>query len=233
MTATIWPAERRGLDVVVVVHARCHSLDCLLDGSGAARHDDGPRSNQLLDAERRERSATKASTSASLPLTSAMTASGETSSTRPRRQLDELEHVRAIRLGDADLHERELVLDGRLGGDVLDLEHVDQPVQLLRRLLDRDVVAVEADRHPREALAIGAADGERVDVEVPRAHQAGHAVQDTRLVDDDRDEPMEPLLATAGQRPRRRRGVRGRAAARAVRSAVESAALTRRSPTPR
>ena len=111
------------------------------------------------------------------------------------------------------------MLDGRLGGDVLDLEHVDEPVELLGRLLDRDVVAVERDRHPADVGLVGVADRERVDVEVAGAHEAatrgsGRPACRARS----RSRTWRRCLAAAGQRPRRRRawagGRRGVGAAR-------------------
>ena len=93
--------------------------------------------------------------------------------TRPLRQLDELEHLGPVaRRSTRTFTSASSCSTDRLGGDVLDLEHVDQPVELLGRLLDRDVVAVEADRHPADARAVGPADGQRVDVEVAGPHQA-------------------------------------------------------------
>ena len=103
------------------------------------------------------------------------------------------------------------MLDGRLGRDVLDLEHVDQPVELLRRLLDGDVVAVQGDRHPAHVRPVGVADRQRLDVEVAGAHEARDAVEDAGLVEDDRHEHVATLLAATRQRPRGRRRV-GRAA---------------------
>jgi len=41
----------------------------------------------------------------------------------------------------ADLDQCDLVLHGRVAGDVLDLEHVDEPVELFGRLFDRHVVS--------------------------------------------------------------------------------------------
>ena len=123
------------------------------------------------------------------------------------RQLDEAQDLVAVRLGRPDLHQRQLVLDGRLGRDVLDLEDVDEPVQLLGRLLDRDVVAVERDRHAADVLAVGMADRQRVDVEVAGPHEARHAVQDAGLVEDDRDEHVAAGLAAAGQGTGRWHGV--------------------------
>ena len=98
--------------------------------------------------------------------------------------------------------------------DVLDLEDVDQPVELLCRLLDRDVVAVEGDRHPADVRLVGLADGQRVDVEVAGPHERRDPVQDAGLVEDDRDQRVAPRLAAAGQRARRRPGVDGPTRAR-------------------
>ena len=66
---------------------------------------------------------------------------------------------------------------------------------------------MQGDRHPADVVAVGVADRERIDVEVARAHQARHAVQDARLVEDDRDEDVAAGLAAARQRARRRGAV--------------------------
>ena len=129
-----------------------------------------------------------------------MTEPSARSTTRPRDSSTSLRTSARLRVGGPDLDQRELLLDRRLGGDVLDLEHVDQPVELLGGLLDRDVVAVEGDRHPADVVAVGVADRERIDVEVARPHQARHAVEDARLVEDDRDQHVAPGLAAARQR---------------------------------
>ena len=141
--------QRGGVRVAVVVHLRCHRLIASSMDPRAPGHHDGAGADHFLDAvvanERDER--------VDLGL-----GAGDLHDHRAvgqvhdpaARQLDEAQDLGPVRLGGADLHERELVLDGRLGRDVLDLEHVDQPVQLLGGLLDRDVVAVQRDRHPAD-----------------------------------------------------------------------------------
>src|SRR5687768_16585043 len=174
------------------------SLHRLLDGARAARHDDGARPDQLLDSE----AADEPNERVDLRLRATDLDDDRLGSNvehAPAGQLHELEDLAPVALGHAELDQGELMLDRRLRGDVLDLEDIDQAVELLRRLLDGDVVAVEADRHPREALAIRPAHRERIDVEVPGAHQAGHPVQHARPVDHDRHEPVESLLTAAGQ----------------------------------
>jgi len=60
----------------------------------------------------------------------------------------------------AHLDEHQLTLDGLVGLVLEDLDHVDQLVQLLRDLLERLLVDVDDDRHPRETLVLRRADGE-------------------------------------------------------------------------
>ncbi len=71
----------------------------------------------------------------------------------------------AIVPGDRDLHEREVARNGRHVAQVLDLQHVDQLVQVRGDAVDTDLVAVDDDRHARDAGHVGAADGQRFDVE--------------------------------------------------------------------
>ena len=103
-----------------------------------------------------------------------------------------------LRVGGAHLDERELVLHQLVRGDVLDLEHVDQPVELLGRLLDRDGVAVEREGHPADVLLVGPRDRQGVDVEVARPHQAGDPVEHAGPVHDEDDEDVALGLARAG-----------------------------------
>ena len=210
------PVERRRIRVGVVVHARSHRLT-------ASSIDDDPRlmttapvlTSSLIPYVR---------TSATNCVDLALRAGDLDDHRLPRqvddpalRQLDELQDLGPIGVGRPDLDEGQLLGDDRVRRDVLDLQDVDQPVELLGGLLDRDVVAVEGDRHPAHVGLVGPADGERVDVEVPRPHQRRDAVQDARLVEDDRDEGVAAGLAAAGQGTRRRRGV-GRRRPRAIAS---------------
>src|SRR2546428_732622 len=77
------------------------------------------------------------------------------------RKLDDPDDLGTIRLGRPDLHQGQLVLDGRLGREVLDLEHVDQAVELLRCLLHGNIVATEGDRHPADFGLVRVTDRER------------------------------------------------------------------------
>ena len=119
--------------------------------------------------------------------------------------LDDLDDLRPVGVGRPDLHERQLVLDRGLGGQVLDLEHVDEPVELLGGLLDRDVVTAERDRHPADVGVVGVAHRQRLDVEVAGPHEAGDPVEDAGPVVHDGHEDVATQLAAAGQGPGRRR----------------------------
>ena len=55
-------------------------------------------------------------------------------------ELDDAQDLAPLRFGGAHLDERQLVLDHARLGQVLDLEHVDEPVELLAHLLDGEVV---------------------------------------------------------------------------------------------
>ena len=85
-------------------------------------------------------------------------------------------------------------------GQVLDLEHVDEPVELLGHLLDGEVVAAQRDGHAADVGPLGVADRERLDVEVARAHEARDAVEDAGpVVDDDhqrRGDAVSPVPGT-------------------------------------
>ena len=83
-------------------------------------------------------------------------------------------------------------------GDVLDLEHIDQPVQLLGHLLHGEVIAPEGDGHAADARPLGVPHGQRLDVEVARAGQARDPVEDTRPVIDQHHDGMPMLLPVPG-----------------------------------
>src|SRR5215207_3264107 len=67
-------------------------------------------------------------------------------------------------------------------GQLDDLEHVDQLVELLGDLLQGPLGAVDHDRHAAAARVLGGPDGQAVDVEAAPAEQPGDAGQDARLV---------------------------------------------------
>ena len=81
---------------------------------------------------------------------------------RRHRLVPEVDHLCPMHLRHADdlgsgplgcphLDQGEFVLDDRVVGHILHLEYVDQLVELLRRLLDRDIVAGLADLNQKEA----------------------------------------------------------------------------------
>ena len=74
-----------------------------------------------------------------------------------------------------------------------DLEHLDELVELLGHLLEREVLDVDDDRHPGDVGVLGLAHGEGVDVEAPTGEQRGDAGEDAGLV---LDEDGQGVLAT-------------------------------------
>ena len=87
-----------------------------------------------------------------------------------------------VRASAWHLHQGELPRDHVLGVEVADLDDVDELVELLGHLLDREAARVDRDRHARAVRVLGRADGEGVDVEAAPGEQAGHAGQDAGLV---------------------------------------------------
>ena len=96
--------------------------------------------------------------------------------------------VRAIVAGHGHLDEREIARHGRHGAEVLDLQHVDQLVEIGGDALGARLVAVDHDRHARDAGLGRAADGERLDVEGAAAEDERDAVEHAGFVFDERDE---------------------------------------------
>ncbi len=91
------------------------------------------------------------------------------------------------RLG-RDLDQGELALDPFAPGQVRDLDHVDQLVELLDHLLDLAVVAADDERDPARPLLLGRTDREGLDVEAPAAEEARDPREDAGLVlDQDRE----------------------------------------------
>ena len=80
-------------------------------------------------------------------------------------QLDRFEDVRAGVERRLDLDEHDLALNRTIVFEFDDLEHVDQLVQLLGDLLQRQAVDVDNDRHTRDLRHLSRADGQRFDVE--------------------------------------------------------------------
>src|SRR5439155_25789120 len=101
--------------------------------------------------------------------------------------LDGLEHLGALRPVGGDLEQRQLASDGVVGLEIADLEHVDELVELLGHLVDRVQRAVEGQRDARDAVVVGRADGQRVDVEAAAREEPGDPREDAGLVlDEDR-----------------------------------------------
>jgi len=53
------------------------------------------------------------------------------------------------------------------------------------------LIGLDHDRHPRDAIGLGVADGERLDVERAAGEERRHAVQDTGFVVDVNGKCME------------------------------------------
>ena len=84
--------------------------------------------------------------------------------------------------------ERDLPLDGVVGRELGELEHVHELVDLFRDLLERVLGAVDAQSDTRDAFALGLPDGQRVDVVATPREQVGDARERARLVlDEDRE----------------------------------------------
>ena len=94
-------------------------------------------------------------------------------------------HLVAVLARRAHLDEHQLALDVVALGQVDDLHHLDQLVQLLGDLLDDVVGARGDDRHPRHRRVLGRRHGQRLDVVAARGEQARDARQRARLVLDE------------------------------------------------
>ena len=84
--------------------------------------------------------------------------------------------------GNFDLNQGQFPGDDFLVGNVGDLDHFDEFVQLLGALVDVVLVALDIEGHPGQALLLAVAHGQADDVEPPAAEQAGHPGQDAGLV---------------------------------------------------
>src|ERR671914_235736 len=97
-------------------------------------------------------------------------------------QVHDLEHLAADARVGAHLHQQELALHRCRRLELDDLDDVDQLVELLGDLLEREVVDGDDDRHPRDLGVLGGPDRERLDVEPAAREQAGHPGEHARLV---------------------------------------------------
>src|SRR5690606_32107372 len=104
--------------------------------------------------------------------------------------------------------QHELALDGRRGVQLDDLQDVDQLVELLGDLLQRQVGDVHHDRHPGDLRVLGDADRERLDVEAAPGEQRRDPGQDAGLV---LHEHRQGVQAHRGQSPFSHSGAMSRA----------------------
>ena len=97
----------------------------------------------------------------------------------------------------ADLEQEQLALDGLVGRELGDAEHVDELVDLLLDLLERVMLGVDAQRDARDAGALGRPDGERVDVEAAAGEHRRDAGERAGLVlEEDRDRVLHDVAST-------------------------------------
>jgi hypothetical protein len=100
-----------------------------------------------------------------------------------RRHVDHLrpedvadaQDLRPVRRLGVHLQQEHLALHVILAGEVRDLDHVDQLVQLLDHLLDDEGVAPHDEGHPRHRGIERLPDGETLDVVAAGREEPGHA----------------------------------------------------------
>ena len=125
-------------------------------------------------------------------------------------ELDGVEHRAAGGGVGPDLDEQQLAVDRPGAVELDDLDHLDELVELLGDLLERGLVDVDHDGHPRDLGVLGRADGEAVDVVAAAREQARDAGQDAGLVLDQDGQGVLVAGARIRCRPRRT-GAPGRA----------------------
>src|SRR5262249_21395848 len=113
----------------------------------------------------------------------------------------DLHDARAVVALGPHLDEHQLALDRGAGIVLEDLDHVHELVQLLRDLLERLLLDVDDDRHPRNAGALGRADRERVDVEPARGEQPRDAGEHAGTVLDEHRDRVQVAVHTIGASP--------------------------------
>src|SRR5690625_397606 len=106
---------------------------------------------------------------------------GDVDDVRPE-QLDDLQDGGAGGVVRPHLDEQELALDGDVRLQLDDLDDVDQLVQLLGHLLQRQLRGVDDHRDPGDLRVLGGADGEGVDVEGTAGEEGGDAREHAGLV---------------------------------------------------
>ena len=125
---------------------------------------------------------TRPSILSSVPVISTISDSGATSTMRAAEDVDELHHLAARLDRRRDLDQREVTRHRGHVGDVLDLLHVDELVDV--GLDARARLRAAPRRRPSCARSrtVGVTDGERVDVVAAPAQQRRDAVQHARAI---------------------------------------------------
>ena len=140
----------------------------------------------------------KASSSSGVPVSSNVTESAPRSTTRPLNASDvEISSARRSGVG-AHPEQQQLAFDRLLGRELGDAEDVDELVDLLLDLLQRVVLAVDAERDARDADAFGRPDRERVDVESAPCEHRRDARQRAGLVLDEHGDRVLHGVASTG-----------------------------------
>ena len=128
-------------------------------------------------------SSSNESISSGAPTISKTIAFGPRSATRASKHLARARcSSRALRRRRGDLDQRELALDRLVRLELADAQDVDELVHLLLDLLERVLLAVDAQRDPRDVVALGRADREALDVVAAAREHARDAHQRARLV---------------------------------------------------
>src|SRR5438093_6492741 len=102
-----------------------------------------------------------------------------------------------LRLG-VHANQHQLALDVALVGQVVDLDDVDELVQLLRHLLDHELVAADHQGHARHRGIERLADRQTLDVVAARREQPRHAREDAELVLDEHGDRVLAELGAVG-----------------------------------
>src|SRR4029077_4120974 len=106
--------------------------------------------------------------------------------------VDDLEQLTAVTALGVDLDQDQLAFDDGILGDVADLGHLDQLVELLHRLVGLSAADVDGHGHSRHGLVVGLADRQRGDVHAAAADHARHLVEHPGVVLEEEAEETVP-----------------------------------------
>ena len=120
-----------------------------------------------------------------LPVASMVSESVATSTTLARNSCTISSTWLRVPASARTLMSMQLALHRGLRLELDDLEHLDELVELLGHLLQRQVLDVDDDGHPGDVRVLGLAHRERVDVEPAAGEQRGDPGQDAGLVLDE------------------------------------------------